>query len=236
VFLVGRTEVSVRAANGVEANHEDLFRFTFARMASQYSGDVGLLHGMRATTRHKWEQRFIDAHAWLGDAWGRCYARRRDETEAKALLADAIISEFLPLLTFTLAERAEWEDSYNLPETLVPLLLARLGELIAVFDSSAAQGVSRALLVRIEDQLGLYTEGCRRALDEFADALVFAAPDEARTLRLALHRHIDACTRNRLERVPAFLRCAIGAADAGAAELAESSFSAAIESSFGPSW
>jgi len=236
VFLGGPFDVSIRAENGVDANHEALLRLMFAQMASQYSTDSSLLQRLRMTTRHNWERPFLNAYAWLGNQWGRCYARRRDEPGFKPSLGDTIVAEFLPLLTFTLSDRARWEDSYNLPEALVPLLLARLGELIAVFDPSGAQAVTRALLVRVNDQLGLYTEGCRRALDEFADALVFSAPDDARTLRLALHRHIDASTRNRLERVPAFLKCAIGAVDAGDTELAELSFSAAIESSVGPSW
>jgi len=235
-FLSDEMEVAFRAQNGVDANHEVLLQLMFARMASRYSGEEGLLRRLRMSTRHEWERRFLDAYAWLGDAWGRCYRRRRDTSTAQSSLADALVTEFLPLLTFSLADRAGWEDSYNLPESVVPVLLARLGELIAVFEPSAAQAVASALLLRIEDQLGLYTEGCRRALDQLADALVFAAPNEARTIRLSLHRHIEACTRNRRERVPAFLMCAIGAADAGDAELAEKSFSAAVASSVGPDW
>lgn len=229
--LSSAATIQLRQANGVDADTlalDALFRWS---AIAEYLADPSLLEQVSTRTREPWEQRFLDATKWLGATHGRLCRERRESVD---LTVD--VSAFLRMLTFTLKDRAMWSESYAIPESIVPFLLARLCEILGRFTPPLAATVSTWAVARVDNQLGLYTEGCREALWALAEGLSFCDISSARAVWRAHLSHVLICTSNREERVSALLACGQGAADVGDSELAEDALGHAIKASMGPSW
>lgn len=223
--------IRLRQANGVDADTSALNTLYQWSAIAAYLEDPSLRDSVSTETREPWEQRFLDAASWLGTAYGRLCRERRASVD---LTMDVVA--FLRMLRFSLADRSLWADSYSLPEVVVPFLLASLCEVLREFAPQLGTIVSTWALDRVENQLGLYTEGCRAALWELAEGLAFCDPSSSRAVWRAFLSHVLACTSNREERVSALLACGQGAADVADSELAEEALRHAIRASMGPSW
>lgn len=229
--LASTATIQLRQPNGVDADTlavDALFRWS---AIAEYVADPSLQERISTRTREPWEQRFLDAAAWLGATYGRLCRERRDSVDLTIN-----VSAFLGMLTFTLADRSLWPESYALPEAVVPFLLTRLCEILGKFAPHLATTVSTWAVGCVDNQLGLYTEGCRAALWELAEGLSFCDIPSARAVWRAYFSHVRACTSNREERVSALLACAQGSADVADSELAEDALRHAIKASMGPSW
>lgn len=215
--------VQLRDANGVDANIGALAGLFSWHAIAEYTSDEALLERAKTSVREPWEQRFLDAAAWLGTNHGRLCRQRR---ESSALSAD--VTAVLQVMAFTLRERSRWRDAYALPEGTAPFLFARLSQMLVEFAPELAPSVSKWVLDHLEQQLGLYTEGCRASLWELAEGLSFCDPSSSRVVWRAFLSHVLACT--------SLLACAQGAADVGDTDLAEEALAHAIKASMGPSW
>lgn len=230
--------VSLRGQNGVDLDHDALSIYYFAAKSAAYTQDSSLQDRLPRRTRHVWEKRFWDAIEWVGHVAGRRHRQRRDNVSPDKRLVDEMTAELLPLVTFSLTERVSWEDSYDLPETILPQIYTWVAEIIVAFEPTSASEFFDRLRVQFGGQLGVYTEGFRLTLSKFADELGVTDVTQgvALDVQRALFEHIKRCTLNRLERIPLLLQCAKAASDLGSKELAEEAFACAIDASSGPSW
>ncbi|WP_164002027.1 serine protease [Pyxidicoccus caerfyrddinensis] len=231
-------ELSIRTNNGVDPNLSGLDELYFLASASGFSGDETLLKRISRNTRHPWEQRFINSVEWLGLTSGRRFRQKFDGTSSTGNLLSEITNNLLPLIRFSLSSRADWDDSYHLPESILPEILGRTAELISSFEPESAEAFVAILPLASEDQLGVYTEGFRSVLARVASE--FGRSPSLREASLDAYRqtlnHVKRHVFNRLERIAGLLNCASDAAKLGGKEIAAEAFDCAIKSSLGPNW
>lgn len=231
------TRVSIRMPNGVDPNLRVVADYYFAAEISGFTGQNLLDTHFVVVTREPWEERFLKALVWLGQRAGRLRRDNGTQMGAESLLNE-VLGALLPLIRFTLAERARWKDSYALPEAMLPEILGRTAEVIGQWEPSSLPAFYEALAPGFADQLGVYTEGFRRALGGLA-ASCRSVPEGA-TVSASCYRalvlHVRTCVAHRIERVGALLAAARGAAEVGDHQLASEAFREAIGSSLGPDW
>ena len=232
-------EVSLREANGVDPDFPNLRLFQEANELAGFTGDRAASGRVSRATRHPWEERFLDAIAWLSLTNGKRYRERAlGESPGEGPLVERFEQQLLPLIHFTLAERSEWEDAYHLPELVLPEILAAAAAIIAEHEPASAPRFADIILDHEERQFGLYSEGYTRLLRAVANALG-AIPEgttAAADLRLAMHRFVRRNVFARRERVAGLLDCAQHLGRLGLKDSAESAFRDAIDSSLGPDW
>ena len=145
-----------------------------------------------------------------------------------------------PLMVFSLRDRAAWDDSYAIPEAILPFLFGQAARLIAQQSPAAARRFVDGFL-RPEDaheQAGLYTEGYRKCLGAVARSLSGATESRGTAVYVLqrLERHVSSVVFNRAERVFELLECGRLAGSLGATALVEDIFAEVLNSSMGPAW
>lgn len=229
--------LSLRRSGGVDADFDTIRLVHSAACIAGYTGTRIDPVILQKVIRHPWEERFWSAIEWVGYAQGRWRALRRDGVQPPPLLRE-ISRELFPLIVFRLIERTTWNDTYHIPENVLPFVLRCTAELVVEFEPSSADEFVSMLTPHFSDQLGVYTEGFRATLRSIANSLITlqATFNASRSVRLALFEHIRTCVSNRIERVLELLGCADAFAVLGDTGTAERAFRRAIESSLGPTW
>lgn len=144
-------------------------------------------------------------------------------------------------LRFTLAQRAEWNDSYALPEAVFPEVYQRLTDLVAdVFPERLGRLLS-FVEERFAVQCGLYSEGFRSTLAkvlEHVTGLALEAEVESQAFALLQHwrNFVQSNVKNRHELVPELLTVIPLFVRLNASEEAHRTYQAVLAFSMGPSW
>ncbi len=232
------SECSLRGDNGVDLNDSVGVLFQACRIKGFVGNDLPVVEFQ---TRHAWEINLLEATRKLGWAVGAGTGQGLSVfgEEAQSLI-EWMEREIAPLLLFSLKKRAAWDDSYAIPEVILPFLFGQAARLIALQCPEAARRFVDHFL-RPEDeneQAGLYTEGYRRCLGGVAHALsgVTESQDTAVYVLQHLARHISSVVFNRAERVLELLECGRLAGSLGATALVEDIFGKVLNSSMGPAW
>ena len=231
-------EANLRAENGVDLSWEAVELVRGISEVHGFTADPSVSNRLAVKTRHAWENRLLGALSWLGEANGRLYMSRAQRQSAAGSFIAQVKGDLLPLVSFPLAERAEWEDSYHLPEGLLPEIFEYAAIIVTVHDPASAPELADLILDHGESQFGLYTEGYTRLLGSVANALatVPAGIVPAADIRRTMHEHLERKVFARRERVAGLLDCAQHLGRLGAEESAERAFQDAIDSSLGPNW
>ena len=203
-------EVSLRASNGVDPNFASLKLIQEAHEVFGFTEDATVIGRISYAPRDNWEERFCDAIAWLGRSNGHLYRTRALNEPTTRSFIERLEGELLPLISFSLAERSEWEHAYHLPEHVVPEILALAATIIAEHEACLAPRFADLILDHGERQFGLYSEGYTRLLSCVADALgtVPEGTVAAADVRRAMYRYIMRNVFARRERVAGLLDCA----------------------------
>ena len=85
-----------------------------------FTADPSVSNRLAFRNATSWESRLLDAVAWLGETNGRLYRSRAERRACEPVRSSNVSASPSALVSFSLAERAEWEDSYHLPEHLLP--------------------------------------------------------------------------------------------------------------------
>lgn len=170
---------------------------------------------------------------------------RRAHALNDAAALDAIQKDIednlLPVFEFTLKSRIGWEDSYFMPEHVVPWLYRHLARLYIDCFGARAEALFTLLKSGFDGQLGLYNEGFRRALDSLIEPFTRARglDDVADTVFDTLVAWRDFTlnnVENRHELVPELLKIVSLLARTGASEEALRTYRSVLAVSMGPGW
>lgn len=222
-----------------EKAFEDAYRRQRARyfLAQQQVRPVAQL-----PDRSNWEGRLVTLARTVAchDGIARRAHAFNDAAAVDAARKD-IEDNLLPAFEFTLKSRIGWDDSYFMPEHVVPWLYRHLARLyIDCFGGRAA--ALFALLKRgFDGQLGLYNEGFRRALDSLIEPFTRekGLDDLADTVFDTLVAWRDFTLKNvenRHELVPELLKIVSLLARTGASEEALRTYRSVLAVSMGPGW
>lgn len=177
-------------------------------------------------------------------AWCDGAARRANECGDVSGLQSAwslLEQRVFERLRFTLAQRAEWNDSYAVPEAVFPELYERLTDLVAdVFPERLGHMLS-FVEERFAVQCGLYSEGFRSVLAKVLERVAgLPLEAEVETQAFALLQHwrnfVQSNVKNRHELVPELLTVIPLFVRLKASEEAHRTYQAVLAFSMGPSW
>ncbi len=197
---------------------------------------------VQVATRGGWESALKSVA--LAIAWSDARARRAKALSSQGELDDVwsfVTGSVLSALSFTLASRIHWKDSYTIPEEIVPTLYERLARLTLDCYPKEATTLLHSIEQAFDDQLGLYNEGFRRALQAVISTLMLSERDESasnRLLNLVLRwrDYIVVNVENRFELVPDLLHIVPLLSKLGATEEAYRTYQSVLSFSMGPSW
>lgn len=194
----------------------------------------------------------FDETGWLSSidqliralSWCEGKARRAkaDENEILRLQTlEMLKTRVLQPLTFTLAQRVKWQDSYAIPENAFPLIYDRVTILLMDCYPEELPAFIHDLSSRATDQCGLYSEGFREVMFAIFQKLTIREMDpslfdEAFGLLQHWKDHVVCSVENRHELVPELLRLIPLFVKVGATEEAERLYCYMLGVSMGPSW
>lgn len=234
--------IHIRAKNGVDVNYDELQqRLCDWRIAafldSAFRGpSSGIVAGI------SWVETIEHLVGALFCCDGRARRAVADSDEA-ALSAcrDQLKAQVIDPLCFSLEERADWTDSYAIPENLLPWVFSQLTELLNDCFPEALPEWLDSLVSKADGQWGMYSEGFRDSAYQVLMQLTRDEPSDALTSRLisllnAWRDHVLRGVENRHELVPEILRMIPIFAHLGADEEAERLYQRLLSVSMGPTW
>jgi len=177
-------------------------------------------------------------------SWCEGMARRAKVDGNNPLRLQTLVclkSRVLKPLTFTLAQRVKWQDSYAIPEDVFPLIYERIVQLLIDCYPEELSVFFKDLSVRAIDQCGLYTEGFRELMFSVLKKLTIreiepSLFDEIFGLLQHYKEHVVRGVENRHELVPELLKLIPLYVRVGATEEAEGLYRYMLSVSMGPSW
>lgn len=250
-------ELVKRYANGVALDAGDIPLFTKSRAladdnafatsylrlrASYFLGEQLIQPTAQLPGPRDWEVRLgtlARAVAWY-DGSARCARGMGDVANLNAVQKD-LEANLFPTLEFSLESRIAWEESYFMPEHVVPMLYHRLARLYLDCFACSAGGLLDIIARGFGRQLGLYNEGFRRALigviEPFIEAEVQGViADKVFDLLMTWRDYVLENVQNRYELVPELLHIVSLLVRAGAAEEALRTYQSVLSVSMGPGW
>ena len=144
-------------------------------------------------------------------------------------------------LSFTLAQRVKWKDSYLIPENAFPFLYERITLVLMDCYPEELPKFLQDLSERALDQCGLYSEGFREVMFTVLQKLTMQEVEpslfeEVFGLLQRWKEHVLHGVENRHELVPELLMLIPLFAKLGASEEAEGLYRYMLGVSMGPSW
>lgn len=186
-----------------------------------------------------WLRTLVRSVAWH-DGRARHAHALKDAAALVAVQKD-LETNVLPVFAFKLKARIGWEESYFMPEHIVPWLYQHLARLYIDCFNGRAEALLGVLSKGFGDQLGLYNEGFRRALMGVIEPFTVTAGLEAMAdmvfdLLIAWRDYTLNNVENRYELVPELLQIVPLLVRAGAPEEALETYRSVLAVSMGPGW
>ena len=177
-------------------------------------------------------------------AWCDGTARRAKVTSDLGALDEVrsfLNQKIFPELAFSLSVRITWENSYFIPEHIVPLLYDHLTRLYVDCLPSDAKRMLDHMDQAFSTQLGLYQEGFREILRSFTAQFAKAnlgeeLNEQLLDLMFRWKDYIQSNVQNRYELIPEMLQMIPLFTQLGASEEALRVYREVLAVSMGPSW
>lgn len=146
-----------------------------------------------------------------------------------------------PLQRLTLIQRVEWQDSYAIPETVLPRVYSQLLTLCLDCYPERISNILLLLDERFSDQCGMYSEGFRSTLLTMLGRLSQVNidsddSDSAFALAERFSEYVRRNVKNRHELVPDLLRLIPIFTRLDATEFARDIYQVVLSVSMGPGW
>lgn len=176
---------------------------------------------------------------WCEGKARRAKADKNEDLRLQSL--EFLKKRVLPSLSFTLAQRVKWQDSYAIPENTFPLLYEQITLVLMDCYPEELPAFIRNLSERAVDQLGLYSEGFREVMFVVLQKLTIQEVqpslfDGVFGLIQSWKEHVVCGVENRHELVPELLKLIPLFVKLGANEEAEGLYRYMLGVSMGPSW
>lgn len=177
-------------------------------------------------------------------AWCEGTARRAVESSDLELLNHVwskLQKEIFTQLECTLEQRTRWEDSYALPESIIPLIYKEITDLVlSIFPQHLSELLS-FIEKQFSKQCGVYSEGFRKILETTLERLTRSqrdndVEDQAFSLLISWRDFVLANLKNRHELIPELLTIIPLFVRLDASEEAQKTYESALAFSMGPSW
>lgn len=173
---------------------------------------------------------------------GRSLRGKSENDDALLKIAfDNLQSNVLEPLEFTLKERALWENSYFIPEEILPKLYEKLTELHIECFPDKLPSFLNTISKRFSLQLGIYSEGFREVVYSIINQLTselldLRFSDEIFKILQQWKRFVIDNVDNRHELVPELLRMIPLFVKVDAKETSEQLYKQILDVSMGPNW
>nr|WP_305080189.1 AVAST type 1 anti-phage system protease Avs1b [Pseudoxanthomonas sp. PXM05] len=239
---IGATDIPLFTKNKALAD-EMAFEDAYRRQRASYFLAQQLVRPVaQLPDRVNWEARIrtLARSVACQDGLAR-RAKALNDADAVDAIRKDIEANLLPVFEFTLKSRIGWEDSYFMPEHVVPWLYKYMARLYIDCFGGRADALFTLLKKGFGEQLGLYNEGFRRALENMIEPFTRAKGlgDLADTVFDALVAWRDYTLKNvenRHELVPELLKIVSLLARTGASEEALRTYRSVLAVSMGPGW
>lgn len=187
----------------------------------------------------EWLKTLTEAVFWYSGQARRAGIDGNDEK--KELLLAKLQNEILPALSFSLEERMAWQNSWAIPEHVIPMLYKELVNMFGACWPDRVSVITDFILAHTTQQCGLYSEGYRRLLNTVIQTLLnknlfLEQSDTAFQLLETLHAFVSAFTENRQELVPELLNIIPAYISLDAPQLAQETYTELLGVSMGPDW
>ncbi|MEA9830473.1 AVAST type 1 anti-phage system protease Avs1b [Xanthomonas campestris pv. raphani] len=168
-------------------------------------------------------------------------AHALNDVVAVNAIREDIEVNLLPVFEFTLKSRIRWDESYFMPEHVMPWLYQHLVRLYIDCFGASADALFALLKRGFGEQLGLYNEGFRRALEGLIEPIISAdklggLEDTVFDAVVAWRDYTLKNVENRHELVPELLKIVSLLARIGAPEEALRTYRSVLAVSMGPGW
>jgi len=225
---------TIRQIEGAELDFtavRELFFHHTCRGYADPEGDYPALPGME-----DWEQCLIGLIRNIAFLEGRLY---RNQMAGEVSGADvAKFKQLFQVLDFTLDIRSKWERGYAIPENLMPMIYEWFTRLLRRFFAAEISWFVQSIIGRCRHQMGLYTEGFRRCLQNVIEALLMGGTDGQMIKPLIEQHetHVLKAVQNRRERTPDLLRTVEFYGLVGETSKASGVYQEMLYTSMGPDW
>lgn len=239
-YLGYDNEVSIKNENGVDFefyNYENLCLQQNCLGFLEENNDLEI--SQKFWNHITWENDLIKLIKEIHFLEGKLYYYKSTDLLAEKLdFIKAKLQQIVKSISYTFDYRSHWEKSYQIPERIFPLLYFKLVNLIHEFDNEKLETFLESLKVKSLNQLGLYTEGYRKALYEVIKALIIIEYDKNRILQFVelWEEHILMGVQNRWERTEELLKINEVYGILGFEDKSDAIFQEMLNTSMGPSW
>lgn len=192
--------------------------------------------------KYKWKEYLNNLLQIISWCEGRAaHANALEDSHQSNLVLEFLNQKFLPNINFDLSERVSWDDSYAIPEDVMPILWERLGIIFTRYYPNQVSEFLSKVIDRVPKQFGIYSEGFRNSLRSILDTACkkdfdLTTSDQIFTLLEMFRKYISDGVENRHELVPELLELIPLYVRLGAGEEAIEVFKNVLAVSMGPSW
>jgi len=152
------------------------------------------------------------------------------------------LSTLVDTLLFTLEERTNWNNSYSIPENLVPTLWKYISIIYKRYLPNHIVTLLEKLNSHFDSQFGLYNEGFRRSLNNIITNLIVdveqdsEVEDELFELLNKWKSYVLEGVENRHELIPELFQLIVYFNQIDATDIAKQIYQEILAHSMGPSW
>lgn len=236
------TQIKILNDDGVELEHQQIFQGASNWRISTFLSDSVDCPQFNGWSKSNWLNSFeliLSALYWCE---GTALRGKVENNENLLTIAfENIQSQVLLPLSFSLKERVSWENSYSIPEQLVPIIYKNLSELYLDCFPEKSLSFLNHIDKSFNFQLGIYSEGFRAALfsviNEFTSIeLTSTVNDQVFEILNNWKNFIVDNLANRHELVPELLTLIPLFVKIDANEIAEELYQKVLNVSMGPNW
>lgn len=239
-FLEFEIETNLRNINGVDfeySNYEDLCLEKNCLGILDENKYFEVTH--KNWNHNSWEKDLLKLIEEIYFLEGKLYYYKASELLSEKLdFIKTKIEGITKSINYTFDYRSHWERSYQLPEEIFPLIYSKLISLIDEFDKDRLELFLESLKIKSKNQLGLYTEGYRKALHEVIKSLILIKYEKEKILPFVelWEEHVLTGIQNRWERTEEFLKINEIYGILGFEDKSRNVFQEMLNTSMGPSW
>lgn len=231
-------EFQFREVNGVDLNYKEIHRLYFEFICRGYVDDTGNYPPiLKKQPRHtNWQAYTTSLIQCIAFAEGRLHRLTADGKSSAADIKK--LTEIFAAIDFTFDERSHWDRAYHLPESVFPIIYAKLSKLHITFHRPELDNLLSIIQRRSNDQLGLYSEGFRNCLyDTIKECIKGGVKKEVIIPVIDTWKHHTITgVQNRWERTPELLKIVEVYGLINEKELAQQAYLDMLQTSMGPGW
>lgn len=231
--------ITFRESNGVDINHTTIANLFDNFQIYGFLDDKEDFPKPKIFTNGNWEYNFSNIIEFLGFITGKAHRQKSENQDFDiTFLYELLQNDLLPILSFSLEERVQWERSYAIPEQIAPFIYEKITLFYIQFLPNKISDLLSTINSQNKKQLGLYTEGFRASLFAILDAIPNQKEFRTASFKLLkiLEEHITTGVLNRRERTQEFLRIIKLYGKIGSSNRTEEVFQKMLDTSMGPSW